>query len=154
MFQRFGTDKVGYTFAPIILIWFSFIAAIGIFNFIKYDPSVIKALNPKYIIDYFKRNKDQAWISLGGVVLAITGTQVLFADVEHFLVRSIQISMCSVTYPALVLAYTGQASFLRKNNASVFNTFYDSIPGGCTNLPATATLRRSSAVSGGGHEEA
>ncbi|KAH6827404.1 high affinity K+ transporter 5 [Perilla frutescens var. hirtella] len=129
MFQRFGTDKVGYTFAPIILIWFSFIAAIGIFNFIKYDPSVIKALNPKYIIDYFKRNKDQAWISLGGVVLAITGTEALFADVGHFSVRSIQISMCSVTYPALVLAYTGQASFLRKNNASVFNTFYDSIPG-------------------------
>ncbi|KAH6808474.1 high affinity K+ transporter 5 [Perilla frutescens var. frutescens] len=78
MFQRFGTDKVGYTSAPILLIWFSFIAAIGIFNFIKYDPSVIKALNPKYIVDYFKRNKDQAWISLRGVVLAITGIVVVF----------------------------------------------------------------------------
>ncbi|KAH6808451.1 high affinity K+ transporter 5 [Perilla frutescens var. frutescens] len=52
MFQRFGTDKVGYTSTPILLIWFSFIAAIGIFNFIKYDPSVIKAQNPKYIVDY------------------------------------------------------------------------------------------------------
>ncbi|CAA0828548.1 Potassium transporter 5 [Striga hermonthica] len=129
MVQRFGTDKVGYTFAPIICVWFSFNAAVGVYNFIKYDPSVVKAINPKYIVDYFKRNKDQAWISLGGVVLAITGTEALFADVGHFTVRSIQISMCSVTYPALVLAYTGQASFLRENNSLVSETFYESIPG-------------------------
>lgn len=71
--QRFGTDKVGYSFAPIITTWFLLIGGIGVFNFVKYDPSVIKALNPKYIIDYFKRNKKDAWISLGGAVLAITG---------------------------------------------------------------------------------
>ncbi|KAF3679933.1 putative nuclear transcription factor Y subunit B-5-like [Capsicum annuum] len=71
-FQRFGTDKVGYTFAPIICVWFSLNAAIGLYNFVKYDPSVVKAINPKYIIDYFKRNKKDAWISLGGVVLSIT----------------------------------------------------------------------------------
>ncbi|KAG6426857.1 hypothetical protein SASPL_111092 [Salvia splendens] len=129
MVQRFGTDKVGYTFAPIIFLWFSFIAGVGLFNFIKYDTSVIKALNPIYIVDYFIRNKEQAWISLGGAVLSITGTEALFADVGHFSVRSIQISMCCVTYPALVLAYTGQASFLRKNNHLVANTFYESIPG-------------------------
>ena len=57
MVQRFGTDKVGYSFAPIISIWFISIAGIGIFNFIKFDPTVVKAINPKYIIDYFQRNK-------------------------------------------------------------------------------------------------
>ncbi|KAL4305224.1 hypothetical protein HN51_039226 [Arachis hypogaea] len=129
MAQRFGTDKVGYTFAPIICIWFAFIAGIGLYNFIKYDPSVIKAVNPKYIVDYFIRNKKDAWISLGGVVLAITGTEALFADVGHFTVPSVQISMCSVTYPALILAYVGQASFLRKHNDLVSDTFYKSIPG-------------------------
>ncbi|KAB1203071.1 Potassium transporter 5 [Morella rubra] len=127
--QRFGTDKVGYTFAPIVCIWFAFIGGIGIYNFVKYDPGVIKALNPKYIVDYFRRNKKEAWVSLGGVVLAITGTEALFADVGHFSVRSIQISMCCVTYPALILAYTGQASFLRKHNDLVSDTFYKSIPG-------------------------
>lgn len=126
--QRFGTDKVGYTFAPIICVWFAFIGGIGLYNFIKYDPGVVKAINPKYIVDYFRRNKKDAWISLGGVVLAITGTEALFADVGHFTVRSIQISMCSVTYPALVLAYTGQASFLRKHKDLVPHTFYKSIP--------------------------
>ena len=71
--QRFGTDKVGYTFAPIICIWFAFIGGIGIFNFIKFDPTVVKALNPQYIIEYFQKNKKEAWVSLGGIVLAITG---------------------------------------------------------------------------------
>ncbi|KAE8009549.1 hypothetical protein FH972_005980 [Carpinus fangiana] len=128
MIQRFGTDKVGYTFAPIICVWFAFIGGIGLYNFIKFDPTVVKAINPKYIVDYFRRNKKEAWISLGGTVLAITGTEALFADVGHFTVRSIQISMCAVTYPALMLAYTGQASFLRHNNNLVKDTFYDSIP--------------------------
>ncbi|GMN38063.1 hypothetical protein TIFTF001_007319 [Ficus carica] len=128
MVQRFGTDKVGYTFAPMICVWFALIAGIGFYNFVKFDPTVIKAINPKYIIDYFKRNKKEAWISLGGVVLAITGTEALFADVGHFTVKSIQISMCTVTYPALVMAYTGQASFLRKHNGLVLDTFYESIP--------------------------
>lgn len=128
MFQRLGTDKVGYSFAPIICLWFTFIASIGVYNFIKYDPTVIKAINPKYIIDYFKRNRKEAWISLGGVVLAITGTEALFADVGHFSVRSIQISMCTVTYPALILAYIGQASFLRKHDDLVSETFFKSIP--------------------------
>ncbi|KAG8371348.1 hypothetical protein BUALT_Bualt13G0078400 [Buddleja alternifolia] len=57
------------------------------------------------------------------------GTEALFADVGHFSVRSIQISMCTVTYPALIFAYTGQGSFLRKNNHLVADTFYKSIPG-------------------------
>ncbi|XP_060181126.1 potassium transporter 5-like [Lycium barbarum] len=129
-FQRFGIDKVGYTFASIICVWFSLNAGIGIYNFLKHDPTVIKAFNPKYIIDYFKRNKKDAWISLGGVVLSITGTEALFADVGHFTVRSVQISMCCVTYPALILAYIGQASFLRKNADDVSETFFKSIPHG------------------------
>ncbi|XP_058742636.1 potassium transporter 5-like [Vicia villosa] len=128
MVQRFGTDKVGYSFAPIICIWFALIACIGLYNFIKHDPLVIKALNPKYIVDYFARNKTDAWISLGGIVLCTTGAEALFADVGHFSVRSIQISMCCVTYPSLILAYAGQAAFLRKNNDLVSATFYKSIP--------------------------
>ncbi|CAL9023886.1 unnamed protein product [Prunus brigantina] len=129
MVQRFGTDKVGYTFAPIICVWFTLIGGIGVYNFIKFDPTVVKALNPQYIVDYFRRNKNDAWISLGGIVLAITGTEALFADVGHFTVRSIQISMCAVTYPALILAYTGQASFLRNHHHLVYETFFKSIPG-------------------------
>lgn len=82
--QRFGTDKVGCTFAPIICIWFASIGGIGIYNFIKYDPGVIRAIiNPIYIVQYFKRNKKEAWISLGGVVLSITGLVPYLRTVHH-----------------------------------------------------------------------
>ena len=71
--QRLGTDKVGYTFGPVILTWFILIAGIGIYNVIKHDTGILKAFKPKYIIDYFQRNGKEGWISLGGVVLCITG---------------------------------------------------------------------------------
>lgn len=127
--QRFGTDKVGYSFAPIITLWFLFIAGIGLFNFIKYDPLVFKAINPKYVFDYFKRNGKTAWISLGGVVLCITGVEALFADLGHFSVCAIQMSMSAIAFPSLILAYAGQASYLRKHMDEVGDTFYKSIPG-------------------------
>ncbi|XP_022158412.1 potassium transporter 5 [Momordica charantia] len=126
--QRFGTDKVGFSFAPIILVWFSFIGGIGLYNLFKHDPAVLKAFNPKYIFDYFRRNGKQAWISLGGVFLCITGTEAMFADLGHFNVRAIQISFSSIVFPALIAAYTGQAAYLRKFPGHVLNTFYDSIP--------------------------
>lgn len=127
--QRFGTDKVGYSFAPIVSVWFLMNAVIGLYNFIKYDPSVIKAVNPLHIISYFTRNGKDAWVSLGGVVLCVTGTEALFADVGHFSVKSIQVSMSAVVYPALMLTYTGQASYLRLHKDEVTNAFYNSIPG-------------------------
>lgn len=126
--QRFGTDKVGFSFAPIIFTWFAFIGGIGLFNLFKHDPSVLKAFNPKYIFDYFKRNGKQAWVSLGGIFLCITGTEAMFADLGHFNVRAIQISFSSVVFPALLAAYSGQAAYLRKFPDHVGNTFYDSIP--------------------------
>ncbi|GAB2301013.1 hypothetical protein Dimus_035049 [Dionaea muscipula] len=127
--QRFGTDKVGCTFAPIILVWFFINSTIGIFNFIKHDKSVIKAVNPAYIVDYFKRNGKEAWISLGGVVLCITGTEALFADLAHFTVRSIQISMSCIVYPTVIFAYTGQSAYLRHHPDHVSDTFFKAIPG-------------------------
>uniref|UniRef100_A0A3Q7I5N9 Potassium transporter n=1 Tax=Solanum lycopersicum TaxID=4081 RepID=A0A3Q7I5N9_SOLLC len=128
MFQRFGTEKVGYTFAPILCLWFVLIAGIGVYNFVIYDIAIFRALNPMYIVTYFQRNGKDAWVSLGGVVMCITGAEALFADVGHFSVRSVQISMCFVTYPALILAYFGQGAYLMKNSGDVANTFYASIP--------------------------
>lgn len=126
--QRLGTDKVGYTFAPAICLWFLFISGIGLYNLFKYDVSVLRAFNPKYIIDYFKRNGKKGWVSLGGVFLCITGSEAMFADLGHFSVRSIQISFSCLVFPALLSAYSGQAAYLSKFPESVSNTFYDSIP--------------------------
>ncbi|KAG6496796.1 potassium transporter 5-like [Zingiber officinale] len=127
--QRSGTDKVGYSFAPIVLTWFLLIGGIGLYNLFKYDVGVLRAFNPKYIVDYFHRNGKQGWISLGGIVLCITGTEAMFADLGHFNVRAIQIGFSCVLLPAVSFAYIGQASYLTKHGDNVGDTFYKSIPG-------------------------
>lgn len=128
-FQRFGMDKVGYTFAPAISIWFLFISGIGLYNLFKYDVGVLRAFNPMYIIHYFKRNGKKGWLSLGGVFLCITGSEAMFADLGHFSVRSIQISFSCLVFPSILSAYIGQAASLSKFPENVGNAFYASVPG-------------------------
>lgn len=71
--QHYGTDKVGWLFAPIVLLWFLMIGGIGIFNIYKYDSSVLRAFSPVYIYRYFKNGGQKKWTSLGGIMLSITG---------------------------------------------------------------------------------
>ncbi|KAG5521613.1 hypothetical protein RHGRI_033993 [Rhododendron griersonianum] len=130
--QRFGTNKVSYLFAPTIVLWFLVIAVIGVYDLLKHDVGVLRAFNPKYIVDYFKRDGKKAWTSLGGVFLCITGTEAMFADLGRFSVRAIQISFSGVVFPALIAAYCGQAAYLVKFPENVGNTFYASIPGKST----------------------
>ncbi|XP_030552769.1 potassium transporter 20-like [Rhodamnia argentea] len=72
--QRFGTYKVGYSFASILSVWFLSIGLIGIYNFARHDLGVIRALNPLYIVQFFMKNKKEAWSSFGGVIRRITGS--------------------------------------------------------------------------------
>ncbi|GMI97544.1 ARABIDOPSIS THALIANA HIGH AFFINITY K+ TRANSPORTER 5, high affinity K+ transporter 5 [Hibiscus trionum] len=127
--QRFGTDKVGFSFAPILTLWFILLVGIGFYNLNKYGWGVLRAFNPYYIVVYFRGRAHQAWISLGGVILSTTGTEAMFADLGHFSVRAIQLSFSFVVLPALLVAYCGQAAYLTKNPADVLNTFYKSVPG-------------------------
>ncbi|XP_061975033.1 putative potassium transporter 12 isoform X3 [Populus nigra] len=127
--QRFGTGKVGFMFAPVLALWFFSLGAIGIYNLVKHDISVLKALNPAYIYFFFKKNSSAAWSALGGCVLCITGAEAMFADLGHFSVQSIQIAFTCVVFPCLLLAYMGQASYLMKYPDSASRIFYDSVPG-------------------------
>ncbi|XP_021284148.1 potassium transporter 5 [Herrania umbratica] len=126
--QRFGTDRVGYSFAPIICLWFAFLSGIGLYNLFTYGWGVLRAFNPFYIVQYFKRRGKHGWVSLGGVVLCITGTEAMFADLGHFSVRAIQMSFSGVALPSLLIAYCGQAAYLTKHPNDVEDTFYKSIP--------------------------
>ncbi|KAH7845115.1 hypothetical protein Vadar_000877 [Vaccinium darrowii] len=128
--QQFGTSKVGVTFAPALALWFFSLGAIGLYNIIKHDITVLRAFNPAYIYFFFKRNTRKAWSALGGCVLCITGAEAMFADLGHFSVPSIQIAFTFVVFPCLLLAYMGQAAYLMKNPTSVERVFYDSIPDG------------------------
>ncbi|WCJ23456.1 Potassium transporter family protein [Euphorbia peplus] len=126
--QRFGTHRIGYSFAPILTLWFLSIAIIGIFNLVKHEPSVLKAVNPSHALRYVTANKKQAWISLGGVILCLTGSEALFADLGHFDVLSIRLSSCSLVIPSVILAYFGQCSYLYHNLGHSGQSFYKSVP--------------------------
>ncbi|CAN7118885.1 unnamed protein product [Brassica rapa subsp. narinosa] len=126
--QHYGTDKVGWLFAPIVLIWFLFIGATGIYNICKHDTSVLKAFSPKYIYLYFKRRGRDGWISLGGILLSITGTEALFADISYFPLQAIQLAFTLFVFPCLLLAYCGQAAFLVNHKEHYKDAFYASIP--------------------------
>lgn len=128
--QRFGTHRVAFLFGPAMLAWFFSIGIIGLYNIFRWDPSVFKALNPWYGLNYFIRNKVDAWASLGGIVLCITGSEAMFADLGHFTVKSMQVAFTFLVFPSLLCAYIGQASFLMKNQLDddVAYTFYRSVP--------------------------
>ncbi|KAK9082207.1 hypothetical protein Syun_031656 [Stephania yunnanensis] len=124
--QHYGTDRVGWLFAPIVLLWFLLIGGIGAFNVWKYDHTVLKAFSPVYVYRFLRRG---GWSALGGIMLSITGTEALFADLSHFPVLVVQIAFTVVVFPCLLLAYSGQAAYLMKNKDHVSDAFYRSIPG-------------------------
>ncbi|KAL1537563.1 peroxysomal 3-ketoacyl-CoA thiolase A (THIL) [Salvia divinorum] len=126
--QHYGTDRVGWLFAPVVLLWFLFIGGIGIYNIYNYDSSVLKAFSPLYIYRYFRNGKKKGWTSLGGIMLSITGTEALFADLAHFPVSAVQLAFTIVVFPCLLLAYSGQAAYLMQNHDHVLDAFYRSIP--------------------------
>ncbi|KAI7978940.1 Potassium transporter 26 [Camellia lanceoleosa] len=92
IFQQCGTSKVSFSFSPIMLMWFGSNIAIGVYNIVKYEPSVFKALSPHYIIIFFSRNGVTGWTLLGAIFLCITGAEAMFADLGHFNKNSIQSS--------------------------------------------------------------
>ncbi|KAG4912651.1 hypothetical protein JHK84_053106 [Glycine max] len=126
--QHCGTHKVAFMFAPIVIIWLVSIFSIGLYNTIYWNPKIVRAISPYYIIKFFSKTGKEGWVSLGGILLCITGTEAMFADLGHFTALSIRLAFAFVIYPCLVVQYMGQAAFLSKNLGSVANSFYDSIP--------------------------
>ncbi|XP_010496406.1 PREDICTED: potassium transporter 4 isoform X2 [Camelina sativa] len=126
--QHCGTHRVAFMFAPIVIIWLISILFIGLYNIIHWNPKIIHAISPHYIIKFFRVTGQDGWISLGGVLLSVTGTEAMFANLGHFTSLSIRLAFAVVVYPCLVVQYMGQAAFLSKNLGSIPNSFYDSIP--------------------------
>lgn len=125
--QSRGTDKIGKIFGPIMLLWFLYLGALGVKG-IMLDPSVVKALNPFYAINYFVENGYHAFISLGAVFLVVTGGEALYADMGHFGPKPIRISWMAIVFPCLLLTYFGQGALLLHHSGAVENPFYELVP--------------------------
>jgi KUP system potassium uptake protein len=122
-FQRKGTAGIGALFGPIMCLWFGTLALLGIVNILT-EPNVVKSLNPAYGFVFLASNPWLGFLALGGVVLALTGAEALYADMGHFGRKPIQLAWFGLVLPALVLNYFGQGALLLHSPAAIQNPFY------------------------------
>jgi KUP system potassium uptake protein len=121
--QRLGTASIGRLFGPVMIVWFTAIAACGI-NGVVDHPEILKAVSPTYAIDFFFSHFSTAFFALAGVVLAVTGAEALYADMGHFGRPAIARGWLLIVFPACTLSYMGQGALIlddpAKNIASPF----------------------------------
>lgn len=110
--QRFGTAGVARIFGPVMLVWFSVLALLGIHGIIAYDSSVLAAISPHYAWNFLTHHAGQSIPVMGSVFLAVTGAEALYADLGHFGLKPIRMSWSWVVMPALVLNYLGQGALI------------------------------------------
>jgi KUP system potassium uptake protein len=124
--QKKGTGGIGKWFGPITLVWFITLAAMGLVNIVQ-TPAILAAINPLYALQFLAGNLWLAFLSLGAIVLAFTGSEALYADMGHFGRRPIRMAWFMVVFPALSLNYLGQGALLLSNPEAVSNPFYQQL---------------------------
>ncbi|MCS6796332.1 MAG: KUP/HAK/KT family potassium transporter, partial [Raineya sp.] len=125
--QRFGTAFVGKSFGPIMLVWFSMLGILGIFQIVRY-PEILKAINPYYAYRMLAQLPNGFWI-LGAVFLCTTGAEALYSDLGHCGRGNVRVSWAFVK-TMLLLNYFGQGAWLisQPKIKSGINPFYGIMP--------------------------
>ena len=125
--QRFGTEKIGRAFGPVMMLWFVVIASLGIASILKH-PQVIAAVDPRYAVRFMMASGRAGFLVLGGVFLCITGGEALYADMGHFGKGPIRRSWYAIVLPSLLLSYAGQTAFLLDQGTVSGNPFFQIAP--------------------------
>jgi KUP system potassium uptake protein len=130
--QRFGSGTIGWMFGPVILVWFATIGVLGLTEVLK-DPAVLQGLSPSWAVQFMVDHGASGYLVLGGVVLAVTGAEALYADRGHFGASPIRLGWFAIALPALMLNYLGQGVFILHHpslakDANTFNPFYQMAP--------------------------
>jgi len=121
--QKRGTASVGILFGPVMCTWFIVIASLGLSE-VAANPDVLRALNPYHAVSFVAATPRIAFLTLGAVVLAVTGTEALYADMGHFGAAPIRRAWIFFVMPALVLNYFGQGALLLADPTAIKNPFY------------------------------
>jgi KUP system potassium uptake protein len=110
--QSHGTARVGALFGPVMLLYFVTIAALGIMHIVDRPAVLINTINPLNAVFFFSDQPVRAFVALGSVVLAVTGSEALYADMGHFGRKPIRVSWLYFVMPALLLNYMGQGAMI------------------------------------------
>ena len=121
--QRYGSGTIGWLFGPVIVVWFVAIGLIGLKEVLK-DPAVLQGLSPTWGVRFLIDHGVSGYLVLGGVVLAVTGAEALYADRGHFGAMPIRIGWLGVAFPALMLNYLGQAAMILHRPSTAENPFF------------------------------
>jgi KUP system potassium uptake protein len=127
--QRYGTGAVGWLFGPVIMIWFATIGVLGGREVILH-PGVLQGLSPTWGVRFMIDHGGAAFLTLGGVVLAVTGAEALYADRGHFGAGPIRFTWFLIVLPAVLLSYLGQAALIHAHPHTIINPFYLLVPSG------------------------
>jgi KUP system potassium uptake protein len=127
--QRFGTGAVGWLFGPLLLLWCVVIGALGAREVVAH-PGVLQALNPIWGARFMVDHGVAAFLALGGVVLAVTGAEALYADRGHFGAAPIRMTWFGIVFPGVLLSYLGQGALVLAHPATIVNPFYLLVPSG------------------------
>jgi KUP system potassium uptake protein len=127
--QTRGTASIGRVFGPVMLVWFAAIAVLGLLGALRRPDDVVAAINPWHAARFLVGHGWRSFVVLGGVFLAITGGEALYADMGHIGRNPIRSSWCCVVLPALLLSYAGQTALLIENPALDGNPFFELAPG-------------------------
>jgi len=127
MVQKRGTAGIGAIFGPITLLWFVTIAALGVGHIVHY-PAVLSAISPLHGVLFLAHHGERGLLVLGGVFLAVTGGEALYADLGHFGRKPIRLAWFAVVFPALLLNYFGQGALLIVKPEAVENPFFRMVP--------------------------
>ena len=123
LFQRKGTAGIGAVFGPVMLLWFTTLAALGLIWSLR-QPEVFSAVNPAYAVNFFVQNRWIGFLTLGAVTLVVTGGEALYADMGHFGRRPIQMAWFAMVLPCLLLNYFGQGALLLQQPEAAVNPFF------------------------------
>ncbi|HVF64508.1 MAG TPA: potassium transporter Kup [Casimicrobiaceae bacterium] len=121
--QKRGTATVAKLFGPVTVVWFITLATLGALQ-IAERPSVLAALSPDYAFRFVIDHPLATFLSLGAVVLAVTGTEALYTDMGHFGASPIRRAWVFFVFPALVLNYFGQGALLLAQPEAIRSPFY------------------------------
>ncbi|MCD6045105.1 MAG: potassium transporter [Gammaproteobacteria bacterium] len=122
-FQKRGTSAIGSLFGPVMILWFSVLGLLGIGSILQ-TPSILKALNPYYALLFFTHNHWSGFLTMGAVILVVTGAEALYADLGHFGRKPIQYAWSFFVLPALLMNYLGQGALLLRTPGAISNPFY------------------------------
>ncbi len=125
--QSRGTGRIGRLFGPVMVLWFAAIGVAGAAEIAR-NPGVLLAFSPHYGVRFCLRHGWIAFVSLGAVVLAVTGAEALYADMGHFGPRPIRRTWLAFVLPALLLNYFGQGALLLREPKALANPFFLLVP--------------------------